>query len=73
MQASFSRTEVAVQTGKSTNLVNAGVQTEHSSVRYLGVQVSQLAVDEPDNELCAMSIVFSKLHNNGSTTKNELE
>ena len=53
VQASFSRTEVTVQAGRSTNLVNAGVQTEHSSVSDLGVQTSQLAVDEPDSDIRA--------------------
>ena len=58
MHASFSRTEVAVQAGESINLVKAGVQTERSSVSDLEVQVSQLAVDEPDNDLRAMSILL---------------
>ena len=49
-----------MKAGKSTNLVNAGVQTEHSSVSDLGVQVSQLAVDELDSDLRALSIAFSK-------------
>ncbi len=61
VQTSYSKTSMAVQTGCSgVDLVDVGVQTEHSC-SYLGAQINMLsATRESENDLHAMSVAFSK-------------
>ena len=70
VQASFSRTEVAVQADKSTNLVNAGVQTEHSSVRDLGAELEVGSVVKIFLEVSASAMVKLKAGNKSNVVYN---